>query len=99
LQVWNCETGIVRLTFQVPSPGRFANSCIFSEDNSLILFGGDDKFVYAYNNVTGLPITSFRTSGCIVAILSTAGKYAVWMLKAVLFEWSALYLGMCCLEH
>jgi hypothetical protein len=92
LQVWNCETEVVRLTFQVLSPGRFANSCIFSEDNSLILFGGDDKVVYAYDNITGVHIRSFSTSGCIVAILSTAGKYAVWILKSLLFETLVLYL-------
>lgn len=73
-QVWDCETGTVRLTFEVPSTGSFANSCIFSEDSSVILFGGGDKVVYAYNNYTGCAISCFETSGCIVAILSIGGK-------------------------
>jgi WD40 repeat protein len=77
LQVWNCETGIVRLTFQVPSLGSFANTCIFSEDSSMILFGGNDKVVYVYDNNTGHSISRFETSGCIIAILSIAGKYVI----------------------
>jgi WD40 repeat protein len=78
LQVWNCETGIVRLTFQVPSPGSFANSCIFSEDSSMILFGGNDKVVYVYDNNTGDLISRSETCGCIIAILGTAGKYVIY---------------------
>jgi WD40 repeat protein len=76
-QVWSCETGIVRLAFQVPSPRSFANSCIFSEDSPIILFGGNDKVVYVYDNNTGHLISRFETSGCIIAILSTGGKYVI----------------------
>jgi WD40 repeat protein len=72
--VWDYETENVRLTLQVPSPGSFANSCIFSDDSSMILFGGDDKVVYAYDNVTGYAVSSFKTSGCVIAILSIAGN-------------------------
>jgi hypothetical protein len=86
LQVWGCETGIARLTLQVPSPGKFAKSCIFSEDSSMILFGGDDKVVHAHDSATGHHISNFRTSACIIAIFSIAGKYAVfWVLNALLF--------------
>jgi len=60
---------------QVPSKGSFANSCIFADDSSVILFGGDDKVVYACDNDTGYSISSFKTSGCIIAILSITGKY------------------------
>jgi len=74
LQVWDYKTENIRLTLQVPSTGSFANSCIFSDDSSVILFGGD-KFVYAYDNDTGCSVSSFKTSGCIIAILSMAGKY------------------------
>lgn len=77
LQVWNCETGIVRLTFQIPPPGSFANSCIFSEDSSMILFGGTDSVVYVHDNGTGNLISRFETCGCIIAILGTAGKYVI----------------------
>jgi hypothetical protein len=60
---------------QVPSTGSCANSCIFTDDNSLILFGGDDKVVYAYDNDTGCYVSCFKTFGCIIAILSISGKY------------------------
>jgi len=75
VQVWDYKTEKVRLTLQVPSMGSFANSCIFAEDSSVILFGGDDKVVYAYDNDTGCSVSSFKTSGSIIAILSIAGKY------------------------
>jgi WD40 repeat protein len=75
LQVWDYKTENVRLTLQVPSTGSFANSCIFADDNSVILFGGDDKFVYACDNDTGSSVSNFETSGCIIAILSITGKY------------------------
>jgi len=77
LQVWDYKTENVRLTLQVPSTGSFANSCIFADDSSVILFGGGDKVVYAYDNDTGYSVSSFKTSGCIIAILSIAGKY-IW---------------------
>jgi WD40 repeat protein len=73
LQVWNCETGIVRLTFQVPAARSFASSCIYSEDSRMILFGGSDKVVYVYNSNTGHLISRFENSGCIIATFSTAG--------------------------
>jgi hypothetical protein len=41
----------------------------------MILFGGEDKVVYAYDNDTGHFVSSFKTSGCIIAILSITGKY------------------------
>jgi WD40 repeat protein len=65
---------------QFPAPGCFANSCIFSGDSSVILFGGDDKVVYAYDNDTGCSVSSFETSGCVIAILSIAGKYILGIL-------------------
>ena len=75
MQVWDYKTENVRLTLQIPSTGSFASSCIFADDSSVILFGGDDKVVYAYDNDTGYSISSFKTFGCIIAILSIAGKY------------------------
>jgi len=81
LQVWDYKTENVRLTWQVPSTGSFANSCIFADDSSVIFFGcGDDKVVYAYDNDTGCSVSSFETSGCIIAILSIAGKYILGIL-------------------
>ena len=68
------------MTLQVPSAGSFANSCIFTDDSSVILYGGDDKVVYAYGNDTGCSLSSLKTAGCIIAILSIAGKYVLRIL-------------------
>lgn len=77
VKVWDYKTENIRLTLQVPSTGSFANSCIFSDDSSVILYGGDNKFVYAYDNDTGCSVSSFKTSGCIIAILSIAESKVV----------------------
>ena len=72
--MWSCKTGEIRLTFQVPSELCFPNRCIFSEDESLIFFGGSDKEIYAYDNSTGSPVTNFTTSGDVIGIMIVRGK-------------------------
>ena len=80
LQVWDYKTENVRLKLEVPSAGSFANCCIFADDSSVILFGGDDKVVYAYDNDTGCSVSRFETSDRIIAILSITGKYVLGIL-------------------
>ncbi|KAJ9583731.1 hypothetical protein L9F63_021930, partial [Diploptera punctata] len=73
VKVWSAINGEIRLTIQVPSDLCFANICIFSENESLILFGGNDKVIYAHENSTGNVITSFPTSGDVIGIMNVSG--------------------------
>ncbi|XP_049805088.1 apoptotic protease-activating factor 1-like [Schistocerca nitens] len=68
VKVWDSETGAEKLHIDVPNNSK-PNSCTFSNDDTLLYFGGEDSHLYVYSAEFGTFLSGLGNDGPIVTIL------------------------------
>ncbi|XP_069696583.1 apoptotic protease-activating factor 1-like isoform X2 [Periplaneta americana] len=72
VKIWECESGVLRLTLQSSTVTGFARCCMYTDVGGIVIFGGEDKMLSFYDSNAGEPIANCKTSGCVIAVLSVA---------------------------